>query len=148
MAAVQAAVKVVHTEHLLVCGDSRILDQMEDRSVHLVLTSPPYWTLKEYNRTYGQLGYVEDYEEFLGELAKVWKECLRVLTPGGRIIIVVGDVCLSRRSHGRHVVVPLHAGIQETCRNLGFDNLAPIVWHKIANAAFEIENGSRFLGKP
>jgi DNA modification methylase len=72
------------------------------------------------------------------------------LVPGGRLIIVVGDVCLSRRRNGgRHTVVPLHASIQEHCRVLGFDNLAPIIWHKIANAVFEVENGSGgFLGKP
>jgi len=62
---------------------------------------------------------------------------------------VVGDVCLSRRRNGgRHTVVPLHASIQERCRRLGFDNLAPIIWHKIANAVYEVANGSGFLGKP
>jgi DNA modification methylase len=70
--------------------------------------------------------------------------------PGGRLIVVVGDVCLSRRRNGgRHMVMPLHASIQERCRALGFDNLAPIIWHKIANAAHEVENGGGgFLGKP
>ena len=71
------------------------------------------------------------------------------LVPGGRLICVVGDVCLSRRKNsGRHTVVPLHASIQEHCRAIGFDNLAPIIWHKIANAVYEVENGSSFLGKP
>jgi DNA modification methylase len=69
--------------------------------------------------------------------------------PGGRVICVVGDVCLSRReNNGRHTVVPLHASIQDHCRKLGFDNLATIIWHKISNAAHEVENGSGFLGKP
>jgi len=119
-------------------------------SVHLVLTSPPYWTLKEYRRGDGQLGFVSDYEEFLAELDKVWKQCFDALVPGGRLICVVGDVCLSRRKNrGRHTVVPLHASIQEHCRTLGFDNLAPIIWNKIANAVYEVENGSGgFLGKP
>ena len=61
---------------------------------------------------------------------------------------VVGDVCLSRREHGRHVVMPLHADIAVRCRKIGFDNLNPIIWYKIANAQFEVENGSKFLGKP
>ena len=78
----------------------------------------------------------------------MWRHALRVLVPGGRLIVVVGDVCLSRREYGRHVVFPLHASIQEHCRHLGFDNLAPIIWYKIANARFEVENGSSFLGKP
>jgi DNA modification methylase len=119
-------------------------------SVHLVVTSPPYWTLKEYNRIDGQLGYVADYEKFLAELDKVWRRCLEALVPGGRLICVVGDVCLSRRQNaGRHTVVPLHSSIQEHCRTIGFDNLAPIIWHKIANAQFEAQgNGAPFLGKP
>ncbi|HUA82847.1 MAG TPA: site-specific DNA-methyltransferase [Bryobacteraceae bacterium] len=118
-------------------------------SVHLVLTSPPYWTLKEYRRSDRQMGHIEDYDVFLHELDKVWNHCLRALVPGGRLICVVGDVCLSRRkNNGRHTVVPLHASIQERCRKIGFDNLAPIIWHKIANAVYEVENGSGFLGKP
>lgn len=69
--------------------------------------------------------------------------------PGGRLVCVVGDVCLSRRKNGgRHAVVPLHASIQERCRKLGFDNLAPIIWHKIANAVYEVEGAGGFLGKP
>lgn len=96
------------------------------------------------------MGHIEDYEEFVKELDKVWAHCFRVLVPGGRLICVVGDVCLSRRkNNGRHTVVPLHASIQVNCRKIGFDNLAPIIWHKIANAAYEVENGSGgFLGKP
>jgi site-specific DNA-methyltransferase (adenine-specific) len=121
---------------------------MEDESVHLVVTSPPYWTLKRYNDNEAQLGHVTDYEGFLKELAKIWKEVYRVLTPGGRLVCVVGDVCLSRRQHGRHVVVPLHADICVICRKIGFDNLNPIIWHKIANANYEVKNGTKFLGKP
>ena len=116
----------------------------------LVLTSPPYWTLKEYRKTEGQLGHVADYEQFLAELDRVWAQCFDALVPGGRLICVVGDVCLSRRNNGgRHTVVPLHASIQEHCRRIGYDNLAPIIWHKIANARHEAEgNGATFLGKP
>ncbi|HTV57772.1 MAG TPA: site-specific DNA-methyltransferase [Verrucomicrobiae bacterium] len=118
-------------------------------SVHLILTSPPYWTLKEYRHSDAQLGHVEDYDQFLEELDRVWKQCFDALVPGGRLICVVGDVCLSRRENGgRHTVVPLHASIQEHCRGIGFDNLAPIIWHKISNAAYEVEGGSGFLGKP
>src|SRR5262245_20172150 len=97
------------TTHRLVNGDARKLSFIEDESIHLVVTSPPYWTLKEYRHHPGQLGHFEDYEGFIGELSKVWRECLRVLVSGGRLVCVVGDVCLSRRKHGRHVVVPLHA---------------------------------------
>ncbi|HHL38978.1 MAG TPA: site-specific DNA-methyltransferase [Deltaproteobacteria bacterium] len=123
---------------------------LEPRSVHLVVTSPPYWTLKEYRRSEGQMGFIEDYELFLQELDKVWRRCYDALVPGGRLICVVGDVCLSRRKNdGGHLVMPLHASIQERCRHMGFNNLAPIIWHKIANARYEVEGASGgFLGKP
>jgi site-specific DNA-methyltransferase (adenine-specific) len=134
---------------LTICyGDSRELGWIAPGSVHLVLTSPPYWTLKEYPRREGQLGLVEDYDAFHDELDKVWKHCFRVLVPGGRLVCVVGDVCLSRRKHGRHSVMPMHADIIVRTRKVGFDNLTPILWHKITNASYEVENGSGFLGKP
>ena len=148
-ALIDAVLRNVPTTHDLHCQDARDLSMVKAETVHLVVTSPPYWTLKEYRRTKGQLGFVADYEEFLGELDKIWKQCFRALVPGGRLICVVGDVCLSRRKNGgRHTVVPLHSSIQEHCRTIGFDNLGPIIWHKIANAAYEVENGSSFLGKP
>ena len=137
-----------HTLHRLVLGDARDLAFIEDESVHLVITSPPYWTLKRYNEHEAQLGHVAEYEDFLRALEAVWRECYRVLVPGGRLVCVVGDVCLSRRAYGRHLVVPLHADICVMCRQIGYDNLNPIIWHKIANASFEVENGSKFLGKP
>jgi len=93
--------------------------------------------LKEYRKNDGQLGFVADYGAFLGELDKVWDGCFKALVPGGRLICVVGDVCLSRRKNGgRHMVMPLHSSIQEHCREIGYDNLVPIIWHKIANAKF------------
>ena len=150
IAQIEQASQRIRTNHQLYHRDSRHMRELKPKSVHLVLTSPPYWTLKEYRRIDGQLGYVADYEEFLTELDKVWQQCFDALVPGGRLICVVGDVCLSRRENGgRHTVVPLHASIQEHCRVMGFDNLAPIIWHKIANAKFETEgNGAAFLGKP
>jgi modification methylase len=129
-------------------GDARDLSSLDDESVHLVVTSPPYWNLKRYNECAGQLGHIQDYEAFLDELTKALAECHRVLVPGGRLVCVVGDVCLSRRQNGRHWVMPLHADICVRCRRLGFDNLNPIIWHKIANAHFEVDNGTKFLGKP
>lgn len=146
---IEQAIQNIPTSHTLHLADARHITGFPPESVHLVLTSPPYWTLKEYRRSEAQLGHIVDYEEFLVELEKVWKHCFRLLVPGGRLICVVGDVCLSRRKNaGRHTVVPLHASIQEHCRRIGFDNLAPIIWHKISNAAYEVENGSSFLGKP
>ncbi len=147
---IEEAVQRIPTRHVIHHGDARAMDGLGADSVHLVVTSPPYWTLKDYRSADGQMGHIEDYDEFLHELDKVWLHCFRALVPGGRLVCVVGDVCLSRRkNNGRHTVVPLHASVQEHCRQMGFDNLAPIIWHKIANAAYEVENGSGgFLGKP
>jgi site-specific DNA-methyltransferase (adenine-specific) len=137
------------TRHVLHLGDARSLSWVPDESVHLIVTSPPYWTLKEYEHSDEQLGDVEDYEAFLGELDKVWLECVRVLAPGGRICCVVGDVCVPRKRAGRHLVMPLHADIQVRSRRFGLDCLTPILWQKIANGVTEAKgNGAGFYGKP
>jgi DNA modification methylase len=139
----------VNTTHALHCGDSRGLGNIPDSTVHLVVTSPPYWTLKKYNDHPAQLGAIHNYDEFMSELDKVWSHCFRVLVPGGRLVCVVGDVCIARRRNGgRHMVLPLHSDIAVRCRRIGFDYLTPILWHKISNASYEVENGSSFLGKP
>jgi len=144
------AIQRIPTHHKLFQHDARSIDFLKPASVHLVLTSPPYWTLKEYRHSEGQMGHIQDYKQFIKELDRVWNSCFQALVPGGRLVCVVGDVCLSRRKNGgRHSVVPLHATIQEHCREVGFDNLTPIIWHKIANAAYEAEGGGGgFLGKP
>jgi modification methylase len=114
------AVQRIPTTHRLNLGDARnAMSGLLEGSVHLVLTSPPYWTLKEYRDSEGQMGHIEEYDEFLTELDKVWEHCFRALVPGGRLVCVVGDVCLSRRkNNGRHTVVPLHASVQEHSRKL------------------------------
>ncbi len=148
IAAIEDALYSIPTQHELVLADARDLSGIASQSVHLVVTSPPYWTLKEYAPSECQLGSIEDFDEFLAALDHVWRECYRVLVPGGRVICVVGDVLLSRRqNNGRHTVVPLHAAIQLRCREVGYDNLAPIIWHKIGNADYEAGSGG-FLGKP
>ncbi|MGE0120090.1 MAG: site-specific DNA-methyltransferase [Dongiaceae bacterium] len=124
---------------------------MADESVHLVVTSPPYFNLKPYESDLGgaQLGRLEDYERFLSELDKVWRECVRVLVPGGRICCVIGDILIPRRVDGRHRVLPLPSDIQVRSRRLGLDNLTPILWFKIGNRTNEAGGGSSgYYGKP
>jgi DNA modification methylase len=149
MRRIESVVRNRQTSHELVHGDARAASSREPNSVHLVVTSPPYWTLKRYNEHDAQMGHVADYDDFMSGLDAVWRNCYRALVPGGRLVINVGDVCLSRKkNNGRHTVVPLHATIQERCKAIGFDNLAPIIWHKIANANYEVAGGGGFLGKP
>ena len=136
------------THHHLHLGDARDLSWIDDGTVHLIVTSPPYWTLKKYEANERQLGDIAEYTQFLDELDKVWCECARVLAPGGRICCVVGDVCVPRRE-GRHRVMPLHADIMVRARSLGLDSLTPILWFKIANGVTEAKgNGAGFYGKP
>lgn len=145
---IESVVQQLDTSHDLVLGDSRSAE-LKPGSVHLVVTSPPYWNLKRYNEGDSQLGHVDEYDDFIASIDRVWKHCYDALVPGGRLVINVGDVCLSRRkNNGRHTVVPLHATIQEHCKRIGFDNLAPIIWYKISNAKYEVEGGGGFLGKP
>jgi len=149
IARIESIVRQRHTSHDLILNDARAASHLCENSIHLVVTSPPYWTLKRYNDSDDQLGHVADYDAFIEALDAVWKHCYRALVPGGRLIVNVGDVCLSRKkNNGRHTVVPLHATIQEHCKRIGFDNLAPIIWHKIANANYEVSGGGGFLGKP
>lgn len=137
------------SSHIVRLGDARNLSGIPNDSVHLIVTSPPYWILKKYEEGDSQLGDIEDYEEFLTQLDRVWSECARVLVPGGRVCCVVGDVCVSRRRYGRHYVMPLHADIQVRMRKTGLDCLTPILWFKIANGVTEAEgNGAGFYGKP
>lgn len=138
------------TSHRLKLGDARELEWISDGSVHLVVTSPPYFNLKKYNDHPDQLGDMQEYEAFHDELDRVWAHCFRMLAPGGRLVCNVGDVCVARRKNkGRHHVFPLHADISVRCRRIGFDYLTPILWNKIANVSFEADRGGGgFLGKP
>src|SRR6266542_5310807 len=137
------------SRHHIVRADARKLSFLKDESVHLVVTSPPYFNLKQYEQgNFHQLGDIDDYERFLDELDKVWRECARVLVPGGRVCCVVGAVNVARRNGGRHYVLPLPSDIQVRSRKLGLDNLTPIIWLKVGNIQLEASNSSRFLGKP
>ena len=137
------------TSHRLCLGDARTMEGISDETIQLIVTSPPYWTLKDYSDDTDQLGAIDDYEHFLAALDQVWSQCERVLVPGGRICCVVGDVCVPRKKMGRHHVVPLHADIQVRSRRLGLDCLTPVLWHKISNGVTEANgNGAGYYGKP
>jgi modification methylase len=139
------------TLHTMILGDARDLRVIATESVHLVVTSPPYFNLKAYasDARGRQLGRMGDYEAFLDELDRVWRECARVLVPGGRICCVIGDILIPRRADGRHRVLPLPSDIQVRGRKNGLDNLTPILWFKIGNRTNEAGGGSSgYYGKP
>jgi len=139
------------TRHEMILGDARDLRTIPSESVHLVVTSPPYFNLKPYASDAGgaQLGRLDDYELFLDELDRVWRESARVLVPGGRVCCVIGDVLIPRRADGRHRVLPLPSDIQVRSRRNGLDNLTPILWFKIGNRTNEAGGGSSgYYGKP
>lgn len=139
------------TRHEMVVGDARDLSFLACESVHLVVTSPPYFNLKPYasDNEGRQLGRIDDYDAFLDELDRVWRECARVLVPGGRICCVIGDILIPRRVDGRHRVLPLPSDIQVRSRRHGLDNLTPILWFKIGNRTNEAGGGSSgYYGKP
>lgn len=138
------------TVHRVYKADARTMPGMGDQDAHLVVTSPPYFNLVEYETEVGdrQLGNWGDYQTFLDALDEVWRKCFERLVLGGRMCVVVGDVCVARRKGGRHHVIPLHADISVRCRKIGFDYLTPVIWSKIANASTEVGGSNRFLGKP
>lgn len=150
MAEIERTVQSIPTDHEVHLADAREMGMVDDESVHLVVTSPPYFNIKDYENggEDEQLGDLDDYDEFNQMLDTVWQSCYDKLVPGGRLCVVVGDVLQSRSEHGRHRVIPLHSTIQEHCREIGFDNLAPIIWYKIGNASLEAGGNARFLGKP
>lgn len=113
----------------IILGDSRSMPEVADVSVDLVVTSPPYWHLKDYGVP-GQIGYGQSLHEYLQDLYRVWQECFRVLRPGGRLTVNVGDQFARAAIYGRYKVIPLHAEIILQGERLGFDFLGSIIWQK------------------
>ena len=117
------------TEHKIVFGDSRSLNQVRDKSVQLIITSPPYWQLKDYG-TDNQIGFNDSYEEYINNLNLVWKECNRVLADGCRLCINIGDQFARSVYYGRYKVIPIRTEIIRFCESLGMDYMGAIIWQK------------------
>ena len=117
------------TEHKIIFGDSRSLNQIEDKSVQLIITSPPYWQLKDYGAE-EQIGFNDSYEEYINNLNLVWKECNRVLSDGCRLCINIGDQFARSVYYGRYKVIPIRTEIIRFCESLGMDYMGAIIWQK------------------
>lgn len=119
----------MQTKHNIITGDSRQMDFIEDHSVQLAITSPPYWQLKDYG-TKNQIGYHESYESYINSLNLVWKECYRVLENGCRLCVNIGDQFARSVYYGRYKVIPIRTEIIKFCESIGFDYMGAIIWQK------------------
>ena len=117
------------TYHLLINGDSRKLSLIHDSSVQLIVTSPPYWQLKDYGNE-RQIGFNDTYEQYINNLNLVWSECYRVLQDGCRLCINIGDQFARSVYYGRYKVIPIHAEVIRFCETIGFDYMGDIIWQK------------------
>ena len=119
----------METTHKLIQGDSRNLSLIKDRSVHLIITSPPYWQLKDYGND-GQIGFHDSYECYINNLNAVWAECYRVLHDGCRLCINLGDQFARSVYYGRYKVIPIRTEIIRFCETLGMDYMGAVIWQK------------------
>lgn len=120
----------MNTRHKIIIGDSRAMPELEDGSVQLVVTSPPYWQLKDYGID-AQLGFHDSYEEYVNNLNLVWSECCRVLADGCRLCINIGDQFARSVYYGRYKVIPIRTEIIRFCETLGLDYMGAIIWQKV-----------------
>ena len=118
------------TIHKIIHGDSRQMNLLADKSVHLVITSPPYWQLKDYG-TENQIGFHESYESYINNLNLVWEESCRVLHPGCRLCINIGDQFARSVYYGRYKVIPIRTEIIKFCETIGFDYMGAVIWQKV-----------------
>ena len=117
------------TTHTIINGDSRQMSELKDKSVHLIVTSPPYWQLKDYG-TENQIGFHDDYETYINHLNLTWKECFRVLHDDCRLCINIGDQFARSIYYGRYKIIPIHTEIIKFCEIIGFDFMGSIIWQK------------------
>lgn len=117
------------TTHRIINGDSRQMSELQDKSIHLIVTSPPYWQLKDYG-TDDQIGFNDDYETYINHLNLTWQECFRVLHDGCRLCINIGDQFARSTYYGRYKIIPIHTEIIKFCETIGLDFMGQIIWQK------------------
>jgi DNA modification methylase/endonuclease YncB( thermonuclease family) len=122
---------ILKTHHSIINGDSRVMNDLKDESVHLIVTSPPYWQLKDYGTT-NQIGFHESYESYINNLNLVWSECYRVLHNGCRLCVNIGDQFARAVYYGRYKVIPIREEIIKFCEIIGFDYMGAVIWQKVA----------------
>ena len=118
------------SHHTIIIGDSRRMDEVNDESVHLIVTSPPYWQLKDYGPD-EQIGYNDSYQDYINNLNLVWNECHRVLHKGCRLCVNIGDQFARAVYYGRYKIIPIRTEIIKFCETVGFDYMGAIIWQKV-----------------
>jgi len=118
------------TFHKIIIGDSRAMKELSAESIHLVVTSPPYWQLKDYG-VKNQIGFNDSYESYINNLNLVWKECRRVLNKGCRLCINIGDQFARSVYYGRYKIIPIRTEIIKFCETISFDYMGAIIWQKV-----------------
>lgn len=131
------------TTHNIINGDCRQMKELRDKSVHLIVTSPPYWQLKDYG-TDNQIGFHDDYETYINHLNLTWKECFRVLHDGCRLCINIGDQFARSTYYGRYKIIPIHTEIIKFCETIGFDFMGQIIWQK--TTTLNTSGGASIMG--
>lgn len=121
------------TNHQIINGDSRRMSELADSSVHLIITSPPYWQLKDYGSK-EQIGFNDSYENYINHLNLVWKECYRILFPGCRLCVNIGDQFARSVYYGRYKVIPIRTEIIKFCESTSFDYMGAIIWQKVTTS--------------
>jgi len=120
----------LQTSHKIILGDCRKMSKIVDESVHLIITSPPYWQLKDYGYD-EQIGFNDSYESYINQLNLVWYECMRVLHKGCRLCINIGDQFARAVYYGRYKVIPIRTEIIKYCETIGFDYMGAVIWQKV-----------------
>jgi len=123
----------LQTEHRIITGDSRQMLELTDKSIQLIITSPPYWQLKDYGN-HTQIGFDHTYEEYINNLNLVWKECFRVLEDDCKMCINIGDQYARSVYYGRYKVIPIRTEIIKFCESIGFDYMGAIIWQKVTTS--------------
>lgn len=131
------------TKHTIINGDSRQMNELKNESVHLIVTSPPYWQLKDYG-TENQIGFHDDYETYINHLNLTWQECFRVLHKGCRLCINIGDQFARSTYYGRYKIIPIHSEIIKFCEMIGFDFMGQIIWQK--TTTMNTSGGASIMG--
>lgn len=131
------------TQHRIILGDARAMTETPEQSVHLIITSPPYWQLKDYGHE-DQIGFNDTYEDYINNLNLVWRECYRVLHPGCRLCVNIGDQFARSVYYGRYKIIPIRTEIIKFCETIGFDYMGAIIWQKVTTT--NTSGGATIMG--